>query len=93
MIKSDLPFFGRSRSASAGYGGPSGYVFEGKPEEFTLEEAKKGYKLNAVVREGGESYTLNMSISSDGTANLTVLSLNRSSMRYNGDIRKPAETK
>lgn len=93
LVKSMLPFFGTARTASAGFGGQSGYTFEGKPEEYVIESSKKGYKLKAVVREGNESYTLNMSIGSDGTANLRVFSINRSSMRYNGVIRKPEETK
>jgi len=93
MIKSNLPFFGQVKTASAGYGAQSGYTFEGKPEEYTIESSKKGYKLKAVVREGNETYTLNMSIGDDGNANLNVYSINRSSMRYNGEIRKPEESK
>jgi hypothetical protein len=88
-IKSDLPFFGQARSASAGYGTPGGYKFEGKPDEFTIENAKKGYSLKAVVKTVNETFTLNMSIGTDGNANLYVYSINRSSMRYNGEITKP----
>lgn len=88
MVKSNLPFFGTTTSASAGFGGQSGYTFEGKPDEYTIENAKKGYKLKAVVKSNNESYTLNLSISAEGNANLSVYSINRSSMRYNGDIRK-----
>jgi hypothetical protein len=93
MIKSNLPFFGQVKTASAGFGAQSGYSFEGKPDEYTIENSKKGYKLKAVVREGNESYTLNMSIGNDGNANLNIYSINKSSMRYNGEIRKPEETK
>jgi hypothetical protein len=93
MIKSNLPFFGQVKTASAGFGAQTGYTFEGKPEEYTIESSKKGYKLKAVVRDGNDSYTLNMSIGDDGNANLNVYSINRSSMRYNGEIRKPEETK
>jgi hypothetical protein len=93
MIKSSLPFFGQVKTASAGYGAQTGYTFEGKPEEYTIESSKKGYELKAIVRQGNETYTLNMSIGDDGSANLSVFSINRSSMRYNGEIRKPEETR
>jgi len=89
MIKSDLPFYGQANSASAGYGTPGGYKFEGKPDEYSIEPSKKGYTLKAVVKAVNESYTLNLSIGTDGNANLNVYSINRSSMRYNGEIVKP----
>lgn len=89
MIKCNLPFFGQVKSASAGYGSPGGYEFEGKPDEFTIDSTKKGWKIKAVVKTGNDNYTLNLSASPDGSANLNVYSLNRSSMRYNGDVKKP----
>ena len=89
MIKSNLPFFGEAKTASAAYGGQDGYKFEGKPDEFTLENIKKGWELNAEVKTGNETYTMNLTVSPDGSANLLVFSLNRSSMRYNGEVRKP----
>jgi len=88
MIKSDLPFFGTARTASAGFGQPAGYMFEGKPEEYVLENTKKGYKLRAVVKTVNESYTLNLTVSPGGIGNLNIFSINRSSMRYNGEIKK-----
>lgn len=91
MIKSDLPFFGEAKTASAAYGGQGGYKFEGKPDEFTLENTKKGWKLKAVVKTGNETYTLNLTASPEGSANLNIYSISRSSMRYNGEIKKPEE--
>jgi len=88
MVKSNLPFFGTANTASAGFGGQSGYTFEGKPDVFSVDSTKKGFQLKAVVKTVNESYTLNLSISTDGNANLNVYSINRSSMRYNGEIRK-----
>ena len=93
MIKSNLPFFGKATSASTIYGGQGGYMFEGKPDEFTLESTKKGWELKAVVKTGTDTFTMNLTASPDGNANLNVYSINRSSMRYNGEIRKPEETK
>jgi hypothetical protein len=87
MIKSNLPFFGTVKTASAGYGTQSGYTFEGKPDEFTIDSTKKGFQVKAVVKTVNEKYTLNLSISQVGDASLNVYSINRSSMRYNGDIR------
>ena len=91
MIKSNLPFFGKANTASAGYGGQSGYVFEGKPDEFTLENTKKGWKLKAVVKTGNDTFTMNLTAGSDANATLNVYSINRSQMRYNGEIRKVEE--
>lgn len=88
MVKSNLPFFGTAKTASAGFGGQSGYTFEGKPDVFTVDSTKKGFQLKAVVKTGNDSYTLNLSISPDGNGNLNVYSINRSSMRYNGEIRR-----
>lgn len=89
LVKSDLPFFGEAKTASAGFAGAGGYKFEGKPDEYKFESAKKVNKLKAVVKTGNESYTLNLTINNDGSANLSVFSINRSSMRYNGRIVKP----
>ncbi len=91
MIISDLPFFGEAKTASAAYGGTGGYKFEGKPDEYTLEATKKGWKLKAVVKTGNDTYTMNLSIGPDGTANLNIFSINRSSMRYNGEVKKAEE--
>jgi hypothetical protein len=93
IVKSNLPFFGEAKTASAGFGSQTGYTFEGKPEEYTFESVKKGYKLKTVVKANNETYTLNLTISPDGNANLNIYSINKSSMRYNGEIRKPEETK
>ena len=87
MIKSDLPFFGEAKTASAAFGGQSGYKFEGKPDKYTLEPYKKGWKLFAVVNTGNEKYTMNLTVGTDGNANLNVFSINRSQMRYSGDIK------
>ncbi|MBK9392061.1 MAG: DUF4251 domain-containing protein [Bacteroidetes bacterium] len=88
MIKSNLPFFGTAKTASAGYGRQTGYMFEGKPEEYVMENTKKGYKLKAVVKTGNDSFTLNLSAGPDGGASLNIFSINRSSMRYSGEIKK-----
>jgi hypothetical protein len=88
LIKSNLPFFGTAKTASAGYGGQSGYTFEGKPDEYTVDSTKKGYTVKAVVKSGNDNFTMNLTISPEGGANLSVYSINRSSMRYNGEIRK-----
>jgi hypothetical protein len=93
LIKSDLPFFGEARTASAGYGSPGGLKFEGKPDEFTVDSTKKGYNVKANVKTGNESYKLNLSVGTDGNATLYVYSVNRSSMRFSGDIIKMEESK
>ena len=93
LVKSNLPFFGTAKTASAGYGGQSGYTFEGKPDEYTVDSTKKGYKVKAVVKSGNDNFTMNLTVSPEGGANLSVYSISRSSMRYNGEILKPEEVK
>jgi len=92
LISSDLPFFGRAYSGVT-YGESSGYTFEGKPEEFTIEPAKKGYEIKAVVRTSKDSYTINLLVSSGGSSSLTISSNNLSTMSYSGEISKTEEKK
>jgi hypothetical protein len=92
LITSDLPFFGTS-TRPAGYGTDSGLKFEGKPEEYTQEQKKKGYEISLVVKTNDDSYRINLTASSDGYASLSINSNNRSPMSYSGIIEKPEEKK
>jgi len=92
LITSDLPFFGSSTRPS-GYGTDSGMKFEGKPEEYTMEQKKKGYEISLVVKTNDDSYRINLTASSDGYGSLSIYCNNRSSMSYSGIIEKPEEKK
>jgi hypothetical protein len=90
-IVSYMPFYGKAYSG-VGYGGDAGLKFEGKPEEFTVTKSKKNYQVNAVVKGQNDVYTISATISFTGSASLTILSNNRSSISYNGEIATIKET-
>lgn len=90
-IKSEMPFFGRGFS-NIGYGNDGGLHFKGSPKEYSFEKNKKGYHIKAVVKGMNDEYRLFLSVSSEGSAMLTINSNNRSTISYNGDIR-PLEKK
>jgi len=95
MIDGSMPFFGRAYG-SIGYGGDPGLRFSNKPEEFTVSEKKKNYQVNANVRNDNDLYKLSMTVSFDGSANLSIISPNRSTISYQGRISqvvKPEEKK
>jgi len=92
LIVSEMPFFGRAFSVP--YGGAGGLKFEGKPEVYTIEKGKKFYFVNAKVKSKGDYFTVNLSISFDGGATMSISSNNRSPISYYGEISavvKPAE--
>jgi hypothetical protein len=84
LIVSEMPFFGRAYSAS--YGGDAGLKFEGKPEKYTVEKKKKSYEIEAKVRTTNDSFTINLSVSFEGSANMTISSNNRTTISYNGEV-------
>jgi len=91
-IKGDLPYFGRATGAVA-YGGDGGIKFEGKPDEYTVTPDKKGYQVNAVVKGSNDTYRLSLSVGTEGSASLTVISNNRSTISYSGEIYAPEKPK
>jgi hypothetical protein len=86
LIKSEMPFFGRAFSG-VGYGGDGGLKFEGKPEEFTVENRKKSFEIKATVKGETDVYRLFLTVFLEGNATLTISSNNRSAISYNGAIQ------
>lgn len=85
FIESYLPFFGKAYSG-VGYGGDSGLKFEGKPEEFTVETGKKNYIIKAVVKGDSDVFRLSLTVDFEGGASLSVISNNRSTISYSGEL-------
>jgi hypothetical protein len=85
-----MPYFGRAYSG-AGYGGDAGLKFAGKPEKYTVVKEKKNYQINVEVKSDNDTYKLSLSIGFEGSATLTVISNNRSTISYNGDISAPEQ--
>lgn len=86
----DLPFFGRAFSVD--YGGSGGIEFTGAIEEldYSVNKEKKRISYSFKVKDD-DYYQIHFDISYDGDASLNVVSQNRSSIRYNGDISVPEE--
>ncbi|MDO9257299.1 MAG: DUF4251 domain-containing protein [Bacteroidales bacterium] len=85
LIDSYMPFYGRAYSG-VGYGGDEGLKFTGIPEEFTVTKGKKNYQVNATVKGEKDTFSLSLSVSFEGSANLTITSYNRSAISYTGEI-------
>ena len=91
-IESELPFYGRAYSG-AGYGGDTGMKFDGKPEEYTVTKTKKEYQIEAVVKGENDTYRILLSVGFEGSASLSIISNNRSSISYSGEISAPENPK
>jgi len=87
-IESYMPFFGKAYS-SIGYGGDGGLKFSGKPEDYTVTKGAKNYQVNATVKGANDYYKISLSVSFEGSATLSIISNNRSSISYNGEISAP----
>ncbi len=83
-IVSEMPFFGRAYSVT--YGGEGGLKFEGKPEVYTIKRDKKLYLVDAKVKSKDDYFTINLSISFNGSATMSISSNNRSPISYYGEI-------
>lgn len=83
----DLPFFGRGFNVS--YGGDGGMKFEGKPENIKIQKKKKSYILTASVRGNADVYDLLFTIFPDGGTSLSINSVNRAPIFYDGEISAP----
>jgi hypothetical protein len=80
-----MPFFGTATSG-IGFGGDNGIKFKDKPETYTIEKMKKNFQIDAKVKGENDVYRLSLSVSFDGSASLSVISNNRSTISYQGEI-------
>jgi hypothetical protein len=54
---------------------------------------KKNYQVDATVRGENDNFRLILSISFEGSATLSIISNNRSTISYNGEISAPVQPK
>lgn len=85
QIDSYMPFYGRAYT-TIGYGGEGGIKFKGKPEEFTIDRKKKNFLVNALVKGESDKYRLSLIVGPQGSATLSIISNNRSTISYQGEI-------
>lgn len=89
-IESFMPYYGRVYSA-APYSSDNGLKFNGEPTEFKVETGKKNHSVTAIVKGESDNFTLNLTVSFDGSASLSIISNNRSAISYNGQIYPPVQ--
>ena len=84
LIKSDLPYYGKAYGGVA-YGG-GGIRFTAKPGPYTIENTKKGYIIKTEVKEASDTYTLTLTVGTEGSGSLAIYSNNRSNITFTGDV-------
>jgi hypothetical protein len=83
-MKGSMPFFGRAYSGA--YGGDGGIEFDAAPEEFSIESKKDNHIVSVVVKGKNDTYRLILTVTTSGSASLSINSNNRSSISYQGSI-------
>lgn len=86
MIDSNLPFYGNINK-NAVPGRDAGLKFSGKPQRFVVENHPDGYYISTKVITDTDTYSMALSVSRSGAARLTVISKNRETMSFQGEIR------
>jgi hypothetical protein len=84
MIESEMPFFGTAYRG--GYGTEPGMKFKGKPTIFTVKKGKKNWDVTAEVSDPIDRYKLYMTVTSSGTASLSISCNQKSTISYSGEI-------
>lgn len=85
-VDSYLPFFGRAYSASYG-GTDSPMIFEAPIEGYTVADGKKGgYIVKFKTKNKNDNLEYTFTISSNGSATLSVNSTSRAHISYYGNL-------
>lgn len=85
MMDGYMPFFGTA-TAGIGLGGDNTIKFKDKPEEFNIEKKKKNFQADAKVKGENDIYRLSLSVMFEGSASLSIISNNRGTISYQGEI-------
>ena len=85
MVKSHLPFYGRAYSGM-NMSKDKGMRFNGKPQDFKIENNDKGYHVQTKVEDANDTFSISISVSNSGYATLTISSNNRGTISYYGEI-------
>ena len=87
-----LPFYGRAYSGTS-YGGDGGIKFEVEGVSYDTQhnDKKTKTKIKYEIKHKSENYDIYLTVYSNGNANLSISSNNRSNMTYNGKITQYKE--
>ena len=80
-----MPFFGTATSA-IGLGGDNTLKFKEKPDKFNIVKQKKNFQIDAKVKGINDIYRVSLSVSFGGSSSMTIISNNRSTISYQGEI-------
>jgi len=87
-----MPFFGTVTSG-IGMGADATIKFKDKPETFNIEKKKKNFQIDAKVKGENDIYRLSLSVSFEGSTSLSIISNNRGTISYQGEIFPPETIK
>ena len=87
-----MPFFGTATSG-IGLSGDNTIKFKDKPETFNVEKKKKNFQIDTKVKGERDIYRVSISISFEGTASMSIISNNRSTISSQGEIFPPETIK
>ena len=79
-----MPFFGTATSG-IGYNDPT-IKFKDKPETFNIEKKKKNFQIDGKVKGENDIYRISLSVMFEGNASLSIISNNRGTISYQGEI-------
>jgi len=87
-VVSDLPYYGRAHSAPMN-SSDAGIKFTSSDFTYDVKDRKKnGWDVTIKAKDGTRSHQIYLTISSNGSASVRVVSSDRDSISYNGDIQK-----
>ena len=85
--KGDLAYFGKAHNASVAYSADGGGIkFDGEMMNKEIKVKKKNVSLNFKMKAPGDQYSCFLTITSSGSATLSIISNNKSSISYNGAV-------
>jgi hypothetical protein len=85
-----MPFFGTA-TAGIGFGSDNTIKFKDKPESFNIVKNKKNFQIDAKVKGENDVYRISLSVTFEGSSSMSIISNNRSTISYQGEIL-PAES-
>jgi hypothetical protein len=85
-----MPFFGTA-TTGIGFGSDNTIKFKDKPESFNIVKNKKNFQIDAKVKGETDVYRISLSVTFEGSSSMSIISNNRSTISYQGEIL-PAET-
>ena len=85
--KGDLAYFGKAHNASVAYSADGGGIkFDGEMMNKEIKVKKKNVILSFKMKAPGDQYSCSLTITSSGSATLSISSNNKSSISYNGAV-------